>query len=88
MLWHCIFIMLLGIFEASNEVQLQFCSKVICWQFKGCFVDSSWNKEYKVSAGYVWQFMSIICDARSWRSNHYIEANNYAHTHIHTHTHS
>ena len=30
--------------------------------------------------------MSIICETRSQRSNHYTEANNYAQTHTHTHT--
>ena len=38
----------------------------------------------KVSAGYVSRFMSIIGDARSQRSVHYTEVNNYAHTHTHT----
>ena len=40
----------------------------------------------KVSAGYVWQFYEHYSVTRSQRSNHYTEANNYAHTHTHTHT--
>ena len=42
----------------------------------------------KVLAGYVWRFyehymFSLHSITRSQRSNHYTEANNYAHTHIH-----
>ena len=45
----------------------------------------------KVLSGYAWRFyehymFSLHSVTRSQRSNHYIEANNYAHTHTHTHT--
>ena len=45
----------------------------------------------KVSAGYVWRsyehyMFSLHSVTRSQRSNHYTEANNYAHTHTHIHT--
>ena len=80
-------------FEASNEVQLQFCSKVICWQFKDVLLIAVEMKSVmnKVSAGYVlailWALYVLTVTVLHVHNDLIIiQKIIIMHTHIHIHT--